>query len=155
MLGLGMVPVTVEREVGGKHGSLQFIPGNMLDDEDRDARRKGGSAWCPLNEQWQAMYVFDSLIYNQGRQRKNMLYSTDNWQLILAEHKLSFSTNRGLPAYVANIFDRTGNKLTLGGGWRKALLELTDDYLNEELGDVLGKRRIKALARRRDDLLKR
>lgn len=155
MLGLGMVPVTVEREVGGKHGSLQFIPDSMLNDEDRDARRKGSSAWCPLNEQWQAMYVFDSLIYNQGRQRKNMLYSTDNWQLILAEHKLSFSTSRGLPTYVANIFDRTGNKLALGGGWRKALLELTDDYLNEELGDVLGKRRIKALARRRDDLLKR
>ncbi len=155
MLGLGMVPVTVEREIGGKHGSLQFIPDSMLNDEDRDARRKGGSAWCPLSEQWQAMYIFDSLIYNQGRQRKNMLYSTDNWQLILAEHKLSFSTSRGLPTYVANLLERSVVKLELGAGWRKALSELTDDYLNEELGDVLDRRRIRALARRRDDLLKR
>ncbi len=84
-----------------------------------------------------------------------MLYSIDNWQLILAEHKNAFSTNRGLPTYVANMEDRTGNKLELGGGWQKALSELTDDYLNEELGDVLDQRRIKALARRRDDLLKR
>ncbi len=155
MLGLGMVPVTVAREIGGKHGSLQFIPGSMLNDEDRDAQRRGGAAWCPLKEQWQAMYVFDSLIYNQGRQQKNMLYSIDNWQLILAEHKQSFSTSRGLPTYVANMLDRTGNSLKLGGGWHAALSELTDDYMYEELGDVLDKRRIKALAKRRDDLLKR
>lgn len=155
MLGLGMVPVTVAREIGGKHGSLQFIPGSTLNDEDREARRRGGAAWCPLREQWQAMYVFDSLIYNQGRQRKNMLYSTDNWQLILAEHKNSFSTKRGLPTYVASVEDQTGNKLELGGGWQEALSELTDRYLKEELGDVLDRRRINALAKRRDDLLKR
>ncbi len=155
MLGLGMVPVTVEREIGGRHGSLQFVPGSMLNDEDRDAKRRGNAAWCPLAEQWQAMYIFDSLIYNQGRDRKNMLYSIDNWQLILTEHKNAFSTSRGLPTYVANLEDRSGNKFELGGGWQKALSELTDDYLKEELGDVLDKRRIKALAKRRDDLLKR
>ncbi len=155
MLGLDMVPVTVAREIGGKHGSLQFIPGSMLNDEDRAATSRGGSAWCPLTEQWQAMYIFDSLIHNQDRQPDNMLYSMDNWQLILAEHKNAFSTNRGVPTYVANIEIQTGNKLELGGGWQKALAELTDDYLKEELGDVLDKRRIKAIVRRRDDLLKR
>ncbi len=155
MLGLGMVPVTVAREIGGKHGSLQFIPGNMLNDEDRAANGQGGAAWCPLNEQWQAMYIFDSLIYNQGRQLQNMLYSTDNWQLILTGHEHAFSTSRGLPTYVANQEVQTGNKLKLGGGWRKALAELTNDYMVENLSDVLDKRRIKALGRRRDDLLKR
>ena len=154
MVGLGMVPVTVARELGGKQGSLQFFPGSMLNDVDRSARRRGGSAWCPLSDQWQAMYVFDALIYNQGRQRKNMLYSIDNWQLILAEHQNSFSTKRGFPKYVANLEAQTGEKLKIGGGWQKALAELTDDYLNEELGDVLDKNRIKAIARRRDDLLK-
>ncbi len=154
MVGLGMVPVTVARELGGKQGSLQFFPGSMLNDVDRSARRRGGSAWCPLSDQWQAMYVFDALIYNQGRQRKNMLYSIDNWQLILAEHENSFSTKRGFPKYVANLEAQTGEKLKIGGGWQKALAGLTDDYLNEELGDVLDKNRIKAIARRRDDLLK-
>ena len=155
MLGLGMVPVTVERAIDGKTGSLQYVPGSMLNDEDRAAKSRGGSAWCPLAEQWQAMYVFDSLIYNQGRERKNMLYSIDNWQLILAEHKNSFSTSRGLPTYVSNMETRGGNKLTLNGGWRRALTELTDDYLKEELGDVLDNRRITAIGRRRDDLLQR
>lgn len=155
MLDLGMVPVTVEREVGGRKGSLQFIPGSILNDEDRTERKRGGAAWCPLPDQWQAMYVFDSLIYNQGRHRKNMLYSMDNWQLILVEHKNAFSTNRGLPKYVANMEAQTGNKLGIGGGWQKALTELTDDYLKEELGDVLDRSRINAVAKRRDDLLKR
>jgi hypothetical protein len=153
LLKLGMVPVTVAREIDGKNGSLQYIPGNMKNDEERDAGRRGASAWCPLTEQWQAMYVFDSLIYNQARQRTNMLYSVDNWQLILSGHEDSFSTKRGLPGYVANMVAQSGNNLQLGGGWRKALAALSDDILHEQLGDVLDKRRIKALARRRDDLL--
>ena len=154
MLGLGMVPVTVARELGGKQGSLQFIPGSMIDDVDRSERRRGGSAWCPLNDQWQAMYVFDALTYNEGRSRQNMLYSVDNWQLILAEHKHTFSTKRGFPRHVANVEAQSGKKLQIGDGWKKALAELTDDYLNEELGDALDKSRIKAIAKRRDDLLK-
>lgn len=155
LLGLDMVPVTVARELGGRQGTLQFIPGSMLNDEERAAKSRGGAAWCPLAEQWQAMYIFDSLIYNQGRQRSNMLYSIDNWQLILAGHKHAFTTNRGLPTYVANMQAQTGNQLLLGSGWEKALAALTDDYLTEHLGDVLDKRRIKALGRRRNDLLQR
>ncbi len=155
LLGLGMVPVTVGRELRGKNGSLQFIPRSMQNDEERATNKRGSSAWCPLTEQWQAMYVFDALIYNQDRQQENMLYSIDNWQLILTDHRNAFSTKRGLPTYVDNIEIRSGKKLHLGGGWQKALSTLTDDSLNEKLQDVLDKRRIKALVRRRDDLLGR
>ena len=155
LLGLGMVPVTVEREIRGKNGSLQFIPRSMQNDEERSANRRGSSAWCPLNEQWLAMYIFDSLIYNEDRRQDNMLYSIDNWQLILTGHQNSFSKKRGLPTYVENMEVRSGKKMHLGGGWQKALSALTDDYLNEKLGDVLDKGRIKALARRRDGLLER
>jgi hypothetical protein len=153
MLGLDMVPVTVARKLGGKNGSLQFVPGSMMNDEERTAKRRGGEAWCPLGEQWQAMYVFDALMYNQGRQQKNMFYSIDNWQLILTGHKHTFSNSRGLPTYVANMRAQTGAELQLGTGWQKALTALTDAYLNEQLGDVLDKRRLRALGKRRDDLL--
>jgi hypothetical protein len=154
MLGLGMVPVTVAREMGGRKGSLQFIPGSMIDDVDRSAKSRGGSAWCPLADQWQAMYIFDALTYNEGRSRRNMMYSIDNWQLILTEHKRTFSTRRGFPRHVANMEVQTGEKLKIGDGWEIALTELTDDYLEEELGDVLDKNHIGAIAKRRNDLLK-
>ena len=101
------------------------------------------------------MYVFDALTYNEGRSRKNMMYSIDNWQLILTEHKHTFSTRRGFPRHVANLEAQTGKKLKIGDGWKIALEELTDDYLEEELGDVLDKNRIGAIAKRRNDLLKR
>jgi hypothetical protein len=155
LLGLGMVPVTVEREIRGKNGSLQFIPRSMQNDEERAANRRGSSAWCPLTEQWLAMYIFDSLIYNEDRRQDNMLYSIDNWQLILTGHQSAFSKKRGLPTYVENIEVRSGKKTHIGGGWQKALAALTNDYLTEQLGDVLDKGRIKALARRRDGLLER
>jgi Calcineurin-like phosphoesterase len=155
LLGLDMVPVTVARKIGDKEGSLQFVPGMMQNDVERNANRKGGSAWCPLGEQWQAMYLFDALIFNKGRHREYMSYSVDNWQLILTRHKEAFTTNRGLPVHVANFESQMGEQLKLGGGWRKALLALTEDRLNEQLGDVLDERRIRAVVRRRDDLLKR
>jgi len=155
MLGLDMVPVTVAREIGGRKGSLQFIPGSMIDDVDRSAKSRGGSAWCPLADQWQAMYIFDALTYNEGRSRRNMMYSIDNWQLILTEHNRTFSTRRGFPRHVANMEAQSGEKLEIGDGWKIALEELTDDYLKEELGDVLDKNHIGAIAKRRNDLLKR
>ncbi len=101
------------------------------------------------------MYIFDSLIFNEDRRQDNMLYSIDNWQLILTDHRKTFSKKRGLPTYVENLQIQSGKKLHLGGGWQKALAALTDDYLKEKLGDVLDKGRIKALGKRRDNLLER
>lgn len=155
MLGLGMVPVTVARKIGGKKGSLQFVPGSMQNDLERHTNRLGGTAWCPITEQWEAMYVFDALIYNEGRSQQNMLYSIDNWQLILTGHRNAFSTRRGVPPYVENMETQSGKTIRIGSGWREALSALTDGSLNDRLGDVLDKRRIKALARRRDELLNR
>jgi len=155
LLGLDMVPVTVARQIGNKEGSLQFRPGIMQDDVERNANKKGGSAWCPLDEQWQAMYLFDALIFNKDRHREFMHYSIDNWQLILTRHNESFTTNRSLSSHIDNVENLLGKKLNLGEGWRKALVALNEDDLTEQLGDVLDERRIKALIKRRDDLLKR
>jgi hypothetical protein len=38
--------------------------------------------------------------------------------------------------------------------WRTVLIELTDEKLRMNLGDVLDKRRLAALAKRRDALIK-
>ncbi len=76
-----------------------------------------------------------------------MLYNPDNWQLMLVNHENSFSTKENLPAYLKNI------DLTIGDEWRIALLELDDEKLRKNLGDVLDKRRLAALAKRRDALI--
>ena len=77
-----------------------------------------------------------------------MLYSPDNWQLMLVDHKDSFSTKKELPAYLRNI------RLIIGDQWREALLAIDDGKLRKNLGDVLDKKRLAAIASRRDALIK-
>lgn len=147
MLGLEMVPVTALREVNGKQGTLQFLPKNARDEAYRAAGGQGGGAWCPIDRQWNSMYVFDVLIYNEGRVPTSMVYSPENWQLLLMGHQNAFSTKRDKPRYLEPV------PLDLTGAWVEALRSLTDDRLEEQLGDVLDSRRLSALGKRRDMLL--
>ncbi len=77
------------------------------------------------------MYVFDTLIYNEGRSLQRMLYSPDIWQLILVGHNKAFSTKKGRPRHLAAI------PITIGDAWKAALASLTEDSLDHALGDVL------------------
>ena len=148
ILGLDMVPVTVLREIAGQQGTLQFVPAATLSERKRVADGKGDKVPCSLGRQRQAMYVFDTLIHNSARTPLSMLYNPDNWQLMLVNHENSFSTKKDRPTYLNNI------KLTIGDAWRTALNELSDEKLRVNLGDVLDKRRLAALAKRRDALIK-
>ena len=147
LLNLEMVPVTVIREVDGKSGSLQFLPENTTDEAQRSAAGEGGGAWCSLTEQWPAMYVFDVLIFNEGRSQRRMLYDSSSWRLMLSEHERAFSTKKGRPPHLRSA------PLTITPGWKDALAELSDEVLENNLGDVLDQRRLTALQARRDELL--
>ena len=147
LLELGMVPVAVLRTVDGVDGSVQFLPDKWQDEEQRSASGRGASAQCALDVQWGAMYVFDTLIYNEGRSLRRMLYSPDIWQLVLVGHDRAFSTRKGRPQHLMSV------PLTVGDAWKAKLTSLSDDLLDQELGDVLDKRRRRALLARRDKLI--
>jgi hypothetical protein len=147
LLGLDMVPEAVVREVGGNEGSLQFLPLDTTDEAQRRETGRGGSAWCPLPLQWDAMLIFDALIYNEARVATSILYNETNWQLILGGHSDTFSTRKDRPDHLKNV------ELTVSPGWRRALEALDDDTLMLRLGDVLDAKRLRALAARRDILL--
>lgn len=147
LIGLDMVPVTVAREIDGEKGSLQFLPKNTRTEQYRSTSGGGGDAWCPLPDQWGAMYIFDALVYNPGRSPTSMLYDLENWQLILNDNSRTFDTKRGRPPYLEQA------PLDINSVWRQALLSLDEETLQENFADVLDKRRIGALAKRRDQLL--
>ena len=94
------------------------------------------------------MHVFDALINNSARTPSSMLYSLEDWLLVLVGHERSFGANPGRPAYLEGI------ELAVGDQWRSALSELNDEALRAELGDVLDDDRLAALRVRRDALLK-
>jgi hypothetical protein len=150
LLDLRMVPVTVIREHKRKNGSLQFIPDGAMTETQRSSLGGGGSAWCPLTEQFEAMYVFDTLIYNEGRGFDAMLYGRDNWnswQLILTSHGKAFSTRDGAPPHLRALSLQPGNT------WQQRLATLDQASLEKVFKGVLDSRRIKALLKRRDQML--
>jgi len=147
LLELDMVPVTVMRDLGRREGSLQFLPPKLMNEQERSEAGRGGSANCPLPQQWSAMYVFDVLIRNEGRTPERIAYRTDDWQLILVGHDRAFGKGKDRPRHLENV------DLEMGDGWRTALNALSDDVIEREFDGILDKRRRSALAERRDALL--
>ncbi len=142
LIDLEMVPVAVVREIDGDDGSLRFHPKNFIDELERQADGRGGGAWCALQEQWNAMFVFDVLIYNEGRTGEDILYSLDWWQLMLVNHDRAFRARRGVPGRLEDV------PYEVGQAWRDAAAELSEPALADAVGDVLDKKRLKALAAR-------
>ncbi len=142
-----MVPVTVRREIGRDQGSLQYLTPGSIDEKRRHENGYGGGAMCPLTDQWNAMFVFDALIFNDGRFLQTIQYSPDSWQLLLVGHANAFLARKGRPRHLE------GRDLPLGKTWRDTLASITDDVLVEQLSGVLDKKRLAALSKRRDELL--
>jgi len=142
MLKLDMVPVTVRREIEGVGGSLQFNPKNWIDEFKRQEEGSGQSSWCPLSEQWNAMFVFDVLTYNEGRNGKAIHYNLDLWQIMLVSHDGAFTTRKSVPTRFKSV------PYVVGQGWKDRLSSLSEDDLQQSLGDVLGEKRRSALAAR-------
>ncbi|MDH3273449.1 MAG: metallophosphoesterase [Gammaproteobacteria bacterium] len=147
LLELDMVPVTAMRELDGEAGSLQFLPYGSIDEVQRAESGKGSSATCPLADQWDAMFVFDALIYNDGRFAQSIRYSQDNWQLLLVGHNRAFARKKGRPKFLQ------GKELNLTNAWKDALTALSDDVLEDQFSDVLDKKRRRSLGARRNELL--
>lgn len=147
LLQLGMVPVTVRREVGGQDGTLQLVPAVAMTERERVARGRGKSPSCPIAKQVAAMFVFDALIHNVSRSPSSMLFEQDDWMLMLVDHTDSFGVTGALPTAAQ------GADLVVGDQWRTALLSVSDKVLRRELGDVLDRERMTALRERRDLLL--
>lgn len=148
LLRLGMVPVTVRRDVAGQAGTLQFIPPVKLNEFERVAVGPRWQADCPLEKQFAAMSVFDALLRNTGRTPSSMLYDPEELLLILIGHQNSFSIAEDMPANLSNVESSIGNE------WRKALRKLDNTILRAELSDVLDSARIDALGKRRDALIR-
>ncbi len=147
LLGVGLVPVTVRREVDGKHGALQLMPLGAITEEQRIAARSGAAAWCPLPAQWESMYVFDTLISKDVRTQQEILYDGEAFKLFLSGHGNAFGTRGGKPRYLKEV------EVTVGPAWREALAALNAELLEAELGDVLDARQRRAVLKRRDELL--
>ena len=146
MIGLGMVPATVERRHNRDQGSMQWwIDGAMseLDRVERGTPPPDSAAW---NDMVFKMRVFDALIYNVDRNGRNMLV-TPNWHICLIDHSRSFRRLEGLR-------EREG-LLRFSRSLLDGIRRLDEDMLKERLEDYLTIYQIQAILVRRDLILER
>ena len=144
IIGLGMVPATIERRVQNKVGSLQWWVASMMPEAER-AKQKMEP---PDKEAWERvvlkMKLFDQLIYNVDRHANNILVTHD-FDLRLIDHSRSFRAQKTL---------RNPEQLTR---FSKALLEgikrLTYEDLKKQTSRYLIDAQIRTVIQRRDAIL--
>lgn len=144
IIGLGMVPATVERTVAGQKGSEQFWVDSIMSEGDRVKKK----IQPPSQEKWnqisQKMKLFDNLIYNTDRHINNLLITKD-WEIILIDHSRAF-----------RIFTQLKDPKSLTR-FSKSLLEglqrLNKQDLTEKIGSYITPGQIDALLKRRDLVL--
>lgn len=140
LLGMHMVPPTVERTLHGESGSAQM----WVDDVVLLKTRDGASAPNPAayNRQVYRQRVFDNLVANIDRNQGNLLIDPV-WNLILIDHSRAFTAIPTMPFPMTRIDRDFYEKL-------KALDEAT---LKARLGKLLyfGP---KPLLQRRDEIVK-
>jgi hypothetical protein len=146
LLELDLVPVAVRREVDGRWGSLQLPVDDLLTDQERTSQSAADAA-CPLRDQFNLMYVFDALAYNEGRSRQSVRYRRDGLQLVLTDNRRMFGTQSERPPYLR------AQAIEIPEYLEARLASLTAEVLTERLRDVLTERQLAALLVRRDLLL--
>jgi hypothetical protein len=147
MLGLGFVPVTVEREVQGQHGVVQGRPLKWVTQAEVQQQGLRGGGWCSVAPQYQLMYSFDTLIGNEERTPGSILIDSDDWFVYGTSHAHSFGSGSSLPPYLK------ARPPAPGAEFRRRVGLLDEPKLKAGLGDLLDAREIKAILERRNLLL--
>ena len=141
LLGLDMVPPTVERRVKGDRGAAI-----MWCSPTKNFKQLGGVPQPPSTklEMWNRQLVrakmFDNFIGNLDPNLGNWLVDPA-WNLILIDHTRAFTSDRDMPHKIMDRWD--------GALWDK-MTALTLETLNQTLQPWIGKGEIKAMLARRD-----
>jgi hypothetical protein len=144
MLGLGMVPATVERTINGKRGSLQLWVTSMASEEGRQRRGLAPPDQEAFGQRLLKMKLFDQLICNVDRHLNNILITQD-FELRLIDHSRAFRSVNEL---------RNPEQLTrFSRSLLDALPKLEFQDLKKRFGRYLIDRQLNAIIKRRDAIL--
>jgi hypothetical protein len=146
LLGLGMIPVTVERTFSKAPASYTWwVDDALMDEKTRQARNIRPPNSAVWNHQVYLMKVFDQLIYNVDRNTGNLLIDK-RWKLWMIDHTRAFRTWKEIhePENLA----RCDRELL------ERLRRLDAAVVRERLAPWLRAEQIEALLARRDLIVK-
>lgn len=158
LLGLNMVPPTVERSYRLRKGSLQL----WVELEISELERVEQNISIPEDKvnSWQKILylarAFDSLIANVDRTQQNIRYTKD-WRLILIDHSRSFRKKRVYTDQL--LYGKYGMRKTMGflklpRFFVKRLRSLDDERIKKAVGSYLSFSERQAVLKRKKLLLK-
>jgi hypothetical protein len=138
MLGLNMVPPTVERIIEGRPGAIQLWINGCKSYKDLRGKTPATSGW---NHEVSRVDLFDALIGNALR-TDNLLVDPD-WGIVLVDHYLGFSSDTELRNPPSQFDRRLLAKLQA----------FREDELQIRLNGILVREDIRNMLKRRDALL--
>ncbi len=145
MIGLGMVPATVERKVNGSTGSVQWFVDTMMHEADRISKHLQPPDVEAWNRQSLRVRLFDELIANVDRHLNNLLITSD-WQIVLVDHSRSFRVRQSL--------DHPEGLTRFSRSLLDGIRKLDRKAVKMQLGRYLDDPQIDRLFRRRDAIVK-
>jgi len=144
LVGLGMVPATVQRIYDGKQGSMQYWLDYKMNEEERIKKKLSPPNPIAWNQQVAKVRLWDNLIYNTDRNLGNLLI-TEDWKIRLIDHSRTFRPfNQLKDPKQLTTFSRT---------LLAKIEELNEPMLKEHLGKYLTPYQIQGLLKRRDAIL--
>jgi len=146
LLGLNMVPPTVERLSGKQRaGYTWWVDDVLMMEMDRERKKIDPPDVEAWGRQLSVATTFDQLIYNVDRNTGNLLITKD-WKLILIDHTRAFAPNPRLMD--RSDFQRCSRTLL------DALKKLTKEKLEAALSPYLAPRQVDGMLLRRDLIVK-
>jgi hypothetical protein len=144
LLGLGLVPATVQRTYDGKQGSMQYWVESKWSEGDRIKQKLTPPNPIDWNQQVAKVRLWDNLIYNTDRNLGNLLI-TEDWKVRLIDHSRTFRPFNNLKD--------PKNLNTFSRELLAKLEQLSEPTLKEHLGKYLSPYQIQGLIKRRDAIL--
>lgn len=163
LLGLNMVPPTVERSLDGRPGALSLWVGRTLNlvqvvEQNIVIPPEAEGAF---NDMKYVARAWDCLIANDDRTQQNVLYTSD-WRTILIDHSRAFGCRGEYGRRL--VFGLNGIKTAEDGRpflfrrlprrFVRAIERLDREAVREAVGRYLENDEIKAILKRRDILLR-
>jgi len=159
LLGLNMIPPTVEREYQDKKGALSFWAESeirLLEMSEKNVQPPA-SAGDRLEKYKYIVRAFDALIGNEDRNQQNILYTKD-WRTLIIDHSRSFRSSKEFTERLMTGKNAKGGKPLLFRKLPREFVEkikgLTFESIKQAVGSFLTDEEIKAIIARRPLILK-
>lgn len=159
LLGLNMIPPTVEKEFKGKRGSIQlwaeYKYSLLYIMQQKIPMPTSGPELDHTNKMKYLNRAYDSLIANEDRTQQNIFYTKD-WRVILIDHSRSFRSSKKFIKQL--MFGRNGlmgNKpfRQLPRAFVEKIKALDFDSIKNAVGPYLEDKEIEAILKRKELIL--